>query len=993
MKYWLLAILSAIAWTGTLTHACADPYLGFVTVSGMQYGDDVGPDARVAGEVLKFSGATCVRAGGDEADYYPLLGRPGIAYAYNGMTASDIQWFNARGYYNFIFENEPDGTAGTNPNWAVDYMNRLKNTYPIIRGVSTSNQVIGGNLFTLNYGTLYDNGLQANSNMIGFHCYSNDPATGINIGIVKSVHDTMVSRGDGSKKIFLGEGWGPMRELPGLPRLFPDADITSGEIDMLRNFVVNGYWNIVTSQGTAYDPNWVWGALFFTLNDNWGSMHWAERAVPHCNGSGQIDYYIVDGYNVGLDIFPHFFNGGLIDINGNAKDNLMDVFPGKGLALSNSGFEYYDRATTDAIAADWTPKTSPAPFARYEIDASVRHGGQRSQRLTLSGSTQEYITQDSVKSSASAGLSYTLSAWVKTYQVVTGSGRAATIKLEFLNSSGSVIGTGTYATGISGTADWTRLSVTLTSPANTNRVRATCELSGASGRAWFDDVCVWQGASSATATLAGYVMDSQANVVQNATVSTVTGGYSGTTDSSGHFTIANVAPGVYDATASKSGFSSRTVKAQLALGGKTRPLGFVLPVNSSTKPTGVRVLDPAAGGVVRVIWTNPTGPFDHIHIYRSTDPSQLGTLVQDNITGSEVWDSGLSDGTKYRYTVRSVVGGVESTNTDYYYGISTGGTVSSTYSCYPGPVWGQWASDYGQTFVASKTGSISSASCTPGFGGGGGTNLTFAIYQTGPGGAQIGPSRTKYGGGDAECTVTWNAGEVPVQSGQTYYLRVTGSGGFAAYRGSDAYSQGCFYMSGAQQTGYDMWSTINIVAVQPTVITDVAAGGSNGSKMIAWTTTAPSTSQVEYGSTESYGNLTTLDSASVTQHRVPMPYLTSGEYHYRAKSTRAGIPDAASLDYTFTVSATLVASPSAAKTYSDGASVELRGVKVTAGSDRFSGRFYITDSGRVSGICVTRDPALPAITAGSVVNVMGTLTTANGERQLTDSVVQVVSGG
>lgn len=972
----------------------ADPYFGFVTVPGSFTHDDFGPDPRIMGETLRWSAATCVRADIDEAVKTPLLGRPGIGYAHTGMDASDIQLFNNHGYYYFIFENEPDGTAGTNPNWAQDYMTRLAAAYPIIKGVSSSNQVIGGNLYTFNYDLLYDYGLKANSEQIGFHCYSNDPATGIAIDNVKPVHDVMVSRGDGDKKIFLGEGWGPMRELPGLKRLFPDAAITPGEISMLRDFVVNGYWSIVTSKAN-YDPDWVWAVLFFTLNDNWGGRFWADRAVPNYDGQGNLIYYTVDGYNVGLDIFPHFYNGGLIDVDGNAKDNLMDLFPGKGLALGNSGFEYMDRGISEAVAADWSPRLSPAPASAYGIDASIRRGGQRSQRLTLGATSQEYIWQDSVKASATAGQLYSAIGWVKTHEVVKGSGRGAAIKLDFLDASWAVIGSGVWSTGLEGTNGWTKLTATAVAPANTSKVRVVCELSGTSGRAWFDDVCASQG--SAASMFTGYVLNTQRNPVEGASVTTTTGGYSAITDEQGYFSIPNVEPGVYDLCASKAGYSSRTAKAQLALPGKTRPLGFSLPPSSSTVPAGVRVEDPAVGGLLKISWTNPTGPFDHVQVYRSTDPQQLGTLVFDEVSAPPVWDTTVVDGTKYRYTVRSVIGGVESTNNDYYYGISSGGLISSAYSEYPGAVWGHWAANFGQTFKATRTGSIGGASCTPGFGGGGGASLTFSIHEGGPTGPQIGPSAGKWAAGDQECTVTWNQGEVPVTQGQTYYLKVVGSAGFAAYRGGDVYPDGCFYINGAAQTTSDMWSTITVVEAKSVVITDVAASESPaGTVEITWKTSAPSTSQVEYGATEAYGNASEVDPTPVTEHSIVLTGLDhETAFHFRAKSTRPGLPEAASLDYIF-VTAPDPDAPSTiaqAKTQPDGTWVQLTNKIVTAGNDLFSGQFYIEDLNRTSGMRVIVGSSGINVREGDLVDVSGMMSTTYGERQMISPTASIIERG
>ncbi|MCC6484506.1 MAG: carboxypeptidase regulatory-like domain-containing protein [Armatimonadetes bacterium] len=980
------ALFLSLALSGHLAAATvpavATPLFGFVTVTGDDGGDDAGPDPRVVGEALKYSGATAIRATKEEAAYFPLLGRLGAGYAHRGTKASDIQYFNSLGYTNFIFENEPDGR--NDPNWATDYMNALSAFYPLMKGVGSSNKVIGGNLFTQSLNLLYDRNFKNVSDYIGYHNYSDDPATGINIGEAGYVHGVAVARGDGNKKIFFGEGWGPKREIAGLKRLFPDAEISAAEISTLRNFVVNGYWNLVTQTG-SYDPNWVLGALFFTSNDNWGGRHWADRAVPEYDGQGNIVSYRVDGYSVGLDIFPHFYNGGILDIYGNAKDNIWDIFPGAGLAVNNSGFEYYN-LLTPAVASDWTANVGGAPAANFSIDASVRHGGQLSQRLNLTSTGQLSVSTDTVKASVAQGQVITLTAWVKTWNVVKGGDRGAAIKLDFLNSSGNLIGFGTWPAGLEGTRDWTKLTVSAAAPSGATKVRATCALYGTSGRAWFDDVEVSLAGAGAS-TLRGYVLDSNRQALPGATVTTTSGGFTGATDNNGYFTISGVEPGVYDVTASKAGYSAQTVKAQVALPGKNRVLGYQIPAASSSLPSGVTVTDPAIGGTLKISWTNPAGPFDCIRIYRSSDPAQLGSLAYDNVQSSPLWDTGLSDGVKYSYTVRAVKNGIETTNKDRTYGVPTGGINVQTYSNYGPAIFNHWAADYGQTFKATQTGSISSASCTPGFGGGGGTNLTFSIRAGGPTGTQIGPSRTKAGSGDSECTVTWNPGEIPVVQGQTYYLSVVGAGGFAAYRSGNIYPNGQMYMNGSPMSDQssDLWSTITIVQQSGVRIFDIKAKRTGpGSVTVSWQTSAPSTGQVEYGTTESYGSLSATHSTLSDSHSITLSnLLPETEYHFRTLSNRPNSPDSLSLDYTFTTSAAILVTDAAeAKACPDGTRLTMNGVV----SASFSGYFYLQGPSSTCGIRVEQPEH--GLSTGAAVSVTGALATnADGERfiQASDS--------
>jgi hypothetical protein len=70
---------------------------------------------------------------------------------------------------------------------------------------------------------------------------------------------------------------------------------------------------------------------------------------------------------------------------------------------------------------------------------------------------------------------------------------------------------------------------------------------------------------------------------------------------------------------------------------------------------------------------------------------------------------------------------------------------------------------------------------------------------------------------------------------------------------------------------------------------------------INWTTNEASTSQIEYGTSTSYGSVSALDSKSVTSHSVKITGLTPGTvYHYRVKSKDTLINEGVSADGTFT---------------------------------------------------------------------------------------------
>ncbi len=97
----------------------------------------------------------------------------------------------------------------------------------------------------------------------------------------------------------------------------------------------------------------------------------------------------------------------------------------------------------------------------------------------------------------------------------------------------------------------------------------------------------------------------------------------------------------------------------------------------------------------------------------------------------------------------------------------------------------------------------------------------------------------------------------------------------------------------------------------PPVISAVTAGGiTSTSATITWTTNIPSSSQVLYGTSPSYGQSTTLDSTQVTKHSQPLTGLTPNTpYHFAVQSTGASNKTSTSGDNTFTTLPSTVTLP------------------------------------------------------------------------------------
>src|SRR5262249_39645957 len=88
----------------------------------------------------------------------------------------------------------------------------------------------------------------------------------------------------------------------------------------------------------------------------------------------------------------------------------------------------------------------------------------------------------------------------------------------------------------------------------------------------------------------------------------------------------------------------------------------------------------------------------------------------------------------------------------------------------------------------------------------------------------------------------------------------------------------------------------------PTTITGPTTGlVTNVSAQVSWTTNNPADTQIEFGTTTSYGTMTTRDTSLVTSHAQTITGLTPNTpYHYRARSVDAGGTLVLSNDATFT---------------------------------------------------------------------------------------------
>ncbi len=105
-------------------------------------------------------------------------------------------------------------------------------------------------------------------------------------------------------------------------------------------------------------------------------------------------------------------------------------------------------------------------------------------------------------------------------------------------------------------------------------------------------------------------------------------------------------------------------------------------------------------------------------------------------------------------------------------------------------------------------------------------------------------------------------------------------------------------------SGDFVFTTTAIDTVPPAISNVAAAGITQSAATITWTTDEMSDTQVEYGTSGSYGKASGISTARVTSHSKAITGLTPNTlYHYRAKSKDAAGNLAVSGDFTFTTTA------------------------------------------------------------------------------------------
>jgi hypothetical protein len=111
-------------------------------------------------------------------------------------------------------------------------------------------------------------------------------------------------------------------------------------------------------------------------------------------------------------------------------------------------------------------------------------------------------------------------------------------------------------------------------------------------------------------------------------------------------------------------------------------------------------------------------------------------------------------------------------------------------------------------------------------------------------------------------------------------------------------------------SGNSTFLTTNVTYTPPVITNVTTTNLTSTSVTVTWTTDQPSWSQVNYGTTTTYGASTTLDTTLVTTHSETITGLTAGTlYDFDVVSTNAGSQSTTSPNATFTTPATTATPP------------------------------------------------------------------------------------
>ncbi len=265
-----------------------------------------------------------------------------------------------------------------------------------------------------------------------------------------------------------------------------------------------------------------------------------------------------------------------------------------------------------------------------------------------------------------------------------------------------------------------------------------------------------------------------------------------------------------------------------------------------------------------ITWTTNEGATTQIEYGTSASYGSSTTLIATLVTSHSQSLSGLAAGTLYHYRVKS---------SDASSNPATSGDYTFTTTTTPDT-------------TAPTISNVSSSSITSS-----GATITWTTNEAANTQVEYGTS-TSYGSSttlNASLVTSHSQGLSGLTAGTLYHYRVKSSDGSGNGRTSSDYT---FTTSATPDT------------TAPTISSVSSSSVTSSGATITWTTNEAANTQVEYGTSTSYGSSTTLNATLATSHSQSLSGLTANTlYHYRVKSSDAAGNPATSGDYTFTTSA------------------------------------------------------------------------------------------
>jgi hypothetical protein len=346
-----------------------------------------------------------------------------------------------------------------------------------------------------------------------------------------------------------------------------------------------------------------------------------------------------------------------------------------------------------------------------------------------------------------------------------------------------------------------------------------------------------------------------------------------------------------------------------------------------------------------ITWTTDLASSSQVYYGTSTAYGLQSTLNSTLVTAHSVVLTGLIAGTTYDFEVTSTnsPGGTSLSTNQTFATLTTPPFITNVVATAVSPTSETitWTTDQNSSSVVNYGGSIAYGSSASGAGGVMshtvtitgltlGTTYQFdvsstnASNQTGTTGnfsfltltpAPTISAVTATAVTTTTATITWTT---DLNSSSTVnYGPTTGYGSSATGAASTAHSVNLSGLTPGTQYNFDVVSTnspggtqtsgnftFTTVNVAPTISAVNSTGVTANSATITWTTNEPSSSQVNYGTTMSYGSQSTLNSALVTSHSVTITGLASGTaYDFDVVSANSSSQSTTSGNSTFTTNA------------------------------------------------------------------------------------------